>query len=202
VRGEIPESEAGAGHEIPDESLIVGEQWGLANVFVYLPEAPEGFASPVLFESTVTIDIADGRFVPHALIIRTPVTVRARSRDPEAYNPQLYGIRNPPVGLILSPEGPAPQRLPKPEFVPLAMTCDIHPQMRAWVLPLDHPFAALTGRDGAFRIDGLPPGEHTFRVWHERSGWLEKALNVSIEAGNEAQVTLEYGASRFSEREP
>jgi hypothetical protein len=196
VRGFAQQSESRVGDQVTEESLIVSDQGGLANVFVYLLQAPEGLASPAHAGNEAIIDIVNGRLVPHALVVRTPVGVRTWNRDRDVYNPRLDSIHNPPFGLILSPEGPPPLRLSLPEIIPLQMRCDIHARMRAHVLALDHPFAAVTDRDGAFRIDGLPTGEHTFRVWHERSGWLEKDLRVAVEAGREAQVTLEYEARR------
>jgi len=42
-----------------------------------------------------------------------------------------------------------------------------HPASRAWILVSDHPYAAITGPDGAFRIGGIPPGNYALHVWHE-----------------------------------
>ncbi len=69
------------------------------------------------------------------------------------------------------------------------------------MLIADHPFAAVTDKTGAFRIDNLPAGEHKFRIWHERTGYLEKSLTVKIEASQETQLgELKFSADRFKEQ--
>jgi len=59
------------------------------------------------------------------------------------------------------------QRLP----VPIA--CNYHPWESAYILPLDHPYADISGADGTFRIANLPLGELQFQVWHERVGYVD-----------------------------
>ena len=44
---------------------------------------------------------------------------------------------------------------------------------------------------------GLPPGEHEFRIWQERVGYLEKSLIITIKAGEESRSELEYAADRL-----
>jgi hypothetical protein len=45
--------------------------------------------------------------------------------------------------------------------------------MQAYLLPLDHPYAAVSGKDGVARLRSLPAGEWTFRFWHEKAGYLK-----------------------------
>ena len=63
----------------------------------------------------------------------------------------------------------------KSEKIPVKIRSDIHPWMSAYHLPLDHPFGTATDTSGRFMIRGLPPGEHTLKVWHETMGWLPDA---------------------------
>ena len=49
--------------------------------------------------------------------------------------------------------------------------------MRGYVLIRSNPYMAKTDRDGRFAIENLPVGQHTFRLWHERAGYLR---NVRI----------------------
>lgn len=70
----------------------------------------------------------------------------------------------------------------RPESLPVKVTCDKHSWMLAWWLVLDHPYAAVTDKQGKFRIAKLPAGEHSFRVWHPRIGYINRELTVTIEA--------------------
>ena len=42
-----------------------------------------------------------------------------------------------------------------------------------------HPFFAVTGADGTFKIAGLPPGKYTVEAWHERFGRQETEVTVA-----------------------
>jgi plastocyanin len=52
----------------------------------------------------------------------------------------------------------------KPGFGVLG--CNIHDTMAAWVVVADTPYTARSGADGVARIDKLPAGAYTLRVWH------------------------------------
>ena len=70
------------------------------------------------------------------------------------------------------------------EQEPISVVCDIHAWMRAYHLPIDHPFAAVSGEDGTFEIKDLPAGKHEFKIWHEAGGMLEKAFVVTVKPGD------------------
>ena len=69
-----------------------------------------------------------------------------------------------------------------PEPVPVTVQCDIHPWEKAYWLVVDHPFAAKTEANGSFEIKNVPFGRHVFRVWHERIGYVEKELEITVDA--------------------
>jgi uncharacterized surface anchored protein len=81
--------------------------------------------------------------------------------------------------------------------VPVKVNCDFHPWMKAWHLPLDHPFMAVTDADGKFEIKGLPPGKYTFFVWHEIPGYLNNKLAVEITADKVTEEKLSFTAAQF-----
>ena len=48
--------------------------------------------------------------------------------------------------------------------------CDVHGWMNAYVGVLEHPYFAVTDKDGKFTLKGLPPGTYTIEAWHEKLG--------------------------------
>ena len=56
--------------------------------------------------------------------------------------------------------------------------CDVHPWMFAWVGVVDHPFFAVTGADGSFSLEGLPPGTYTIEAWHESLGAQTQTVTI------------------------
>jgi hypothetical protein len=70
----------------------------------------------------------------------------------------------------------------------LELTCAAHPWTHAWIAVFDHPYFALTGTDGSFVIDSVPPGRYRVHAWHPRLGAMEESL--TIEAGKASALTL------------
>lgn len=67
--------------------------------------------------------------------------------------------------------------------------CTIHPWTRAYIAVFDHPYFAVTGSDGSFKIDSLPPGTYKMMVWHEG---IEKPVEqpVQVAANGAAKVDV------------
>jgi hypothetical protein len=63
--------------------------------------------------------------------------------------------------------------------------------MVAHVLAPEHPYAALVDEDGAFRLDAVPPGEHSIVAWHPRLG--KKQASVTLPAGGSVEIDFAFG---------
>ena len=183
--------------EIPDESLLIGKDNGIANVFVYLRRAPKGPGGDAP-EEPVVLDQKSCVFLPHAALIRAGQPVLVKSSDACQHNIHTFPGRNQQTNLLISPNDQAGVELvyERPENDPLQVKCDIHAWMSSWHLVLDHPFMAITDADGNFSIEGLPTGRYEFRVWHERSKVLEKGYAATVAVDSEP-VVLTYGLDRF-----
>lgn len=69
-----------------------------------------------------------------------------------------------------------------------AILCKLHPSMIAYVISLQNPFFAVTGEDGSFRIENVPAGTYTLKVWHER----KKAEPVQVTVAAQAETTADF----------
>ena len=157
---------------VPDESLVVDSVTkGIANVFVYMPKAPADIFPDLKAskEKLVKFDQSGCRFIPHALILRTDQTIAILSNDPVLHNTDVVAYRNSGQNqtISLDREGTTKWTFPEAERLPIMVKCDIHPWMRAWWLVVDHPYAALSGKDGTFKIEHVPAGEQEFVAWQD-----------------------------------
>lgn len=180
--------------DIPDESLIVSEIGGLANVFVYLDKAPEWFKGQT--EAGPELDQKACIFLPHALIAPVGVAFKLKNSDLVSHNVQTNPSVNSAQNELMGPESTMTMLLKRPEKTPFQSSCKIHPWMEFYTLTLAHPFSAVSDADGRFDISGLQPGKYKFRVWHERGKNLETII-VEIKGGESKDVALKYGRDRF-----
>jgi plastocyanin len=67
--------------------------------------------------------------------------------------------------------------------------CNVHPEMSAFIHVFDNPFFAVTGPDGKFTIENIPPGTYTLKTWSEKGG--ETSRSVTVAAGAPTQLKLE-----------
>lgn len=69
------------------------------------------------------------------------------------------------------------RKLTKPEIT-IPVHCNEHPWMKAYIGVVSNPFYAVTGSDGGFTIQVLPPGEYTLAVWTATFGTHEQKVTV------------------------
>jgi hypothetical protein len=169
------------GNELPDEAIVVDAQGRLANAVISVV----GVKASVSSETLVMNEKC--RFAPRVQIARPNASVKTTSKDPILHttNAQLengrtiFNVAIPIPGInITKPIGPA---------ATVRLSCNTHPWMRGWVIVTDDA-AAITGADGRFTIDNVPPGTYELRVWHEAlKGAPQK---VTVTAGKPAEVTI------------
>jgi plastocyanin len=144
--------------------------------------------------TTVRIDNVGCVFVPRVALARVGDTFVSHNSDPVFHNAKLDQIRgdrskriaNLPVPLQGS-DSPG-RRLKRPGVV--KVSCDAHLWMRSTVYVTDHPYTALTGPDGRFVIDGLPPGSYELKVWHEVLEHTTVPVTITAGASATADITL------------
>jgi hypothetical protein len=59
------------------------------------------------------------------------------------------------------------------------LKCDVHQWMFCYVGVCDHPFFAVTDKDGNFKIANVPPGDYTLTAYHLKTH--QNTLGVSQE---------------------
>ena len=172
---------------------------GVANVVVYLAKTPAGYTPPPVPEEPAVFDQKGCRFIPHVLLLRCNQKLLIKSDDPLVHNTHITPLTNDGFNQTISPNNRvgAEFSYKKPERLPIPVKCDLHDWMHARHLPLEHPLAAVTDAEGKFEIKGVPPGKHTFIVWHEMCGYLNRKLEVEVKADQVTEEKLSYTAAQF-----
>lgn len=190
---------------VPDESVVVNpDNKGIANIVVYLRKAP-GSIHPELKDvpsQAVVVDQLGCMFTPHVSLARAGQAIQCKNSDGAGHNVHTYPFTNTPENFILAPLDTTGKSitLKQAESRPMKVGCDIHTYMTSWCVVLDHPYAAVTDKDGKFKISKLPAGSHTFTVWQEKAGYVEKAWTVNVKAGANTEKPVSVKASVFADK--
>lgn len=162
---------------VKDESLVVDAQGGGANVVVFVrtkdvavhPRAGHAAPQKVVFEAKAQ------RFEPHVLPIMISQKLVVKNSEAVAVNANLMEVGAGGANILLTPGAQHEFEYARPQAVPQPVTSNIQPWMRAYILPRDNPYVAVSQPDGTFEIHGLPLGALEFQVWHEKAGNFKEA---------------------------
>lgn len=172
---------------VSNDTLVVNkDNKGIQHIFIYLKSVSKSKIHPELKASKkkeLVFDQKGCQFTPHTMLVRTDQQVVVKSGDNIPHNTHSIPIFNKGENFIVAANDRVGVKMPKfviKERLPIEVKCDIHGWMSARWLILDHPYAAITNKDGKFKIPKLPAGDYEFIVWHERVGYINKTLKVTI----------------------
>jgi hypothetical protein len=177
------------------QDLIVAKDGGLANVVVYVIGDPKDANAPVknihpsydkLKGTNVEFDNKACRFEPHVATMWTEQKLLLKNSDSVAHNSFVQPFANTAINPLIPAGGSFGASLPKPERVPVKVTCSIHPWMRGYVVVRPDPYVAVSTDKGEFKIENVPAGTHTLLLWQEALGYVRKA-DVGGKAINNAR---------------
>jgi plastocyanin len=178
------------GVEALTEEVVVAPDGALRNVLVHVVSGlgERRFAPPA---APAVMDQAGCRFVPHLLGVQANQIVTFANSDPVLHNVRADARRNRAFNLAMPATGRTVRRFfSEPEVVPVR--CDLHAWMSASIAVESHPFFQVTAEDGAFRLQGLPPGEYVVEAWHETLGTRRET--VTLADGERREVAFTFAA--------
>jgi hypothetical protein len=116
----------------------------------------------------------DKHFVPHVLAIRAGTPVSFPNLDP-IFHSAFSNFSGQVFDLGLYAPGSS-RNITFSRVGVVRIFCNIHPAMSAVIVVLKHPWFAISDSTGGFAISGVPPGEYSVHVFHERA--TEKTLEA------------------------
>ena len=174
----------------PTRETVVANEGKLANVFVYVKEGLTGeFPAP---SEAVEVDQNGCVYIPHVIGVQTGQDVAFKNSDGLLHNIKAAPTENRPFN-ISQPNNMTSPRSFSAQEVMIPVQCDVHGWMEMYIGVVDHPYFAVSGDDGSFTIENLPPGSYTLEAWHERYG--VQTQQVTVEPNGTATVTFAYNAS-------
>lgn len=169
----------------------VGEQNGLADVVVHVKGVASAASKPAPSDPVV-LDQKGCEYQPAVLALRVGQPLVVRNSDAVLHNVHAKPSRNPPFNVGQPMAGMQSRRTFRASELGIPVQCDIHDWMAASIAVFDHSFFAITGSDGSFSIEGLPPGEYEVEAWHPTLG--SRTQRVTVTEGG-AQLNLTFEAS-------
>ncbi len=70
----------------------------------------------------------------------------------------------------------------------IALRCNVHKEMSAFIVVLDNPYFTLTDKTGEFTLDNVPPGDYTLKTWHEK--YKPVSQQVTVKPDQTVKVVL------------
>jgi hypothetical protein len=172
-----------------DESVVVNPDGTLANVFVYVKSGLEGktFEPP---STAAVIDQKGCQFGPRVIGLQTGQLLNVTNSDPVTHNIHPLAEINRAWNQSQDPGSEPLKRHFQTREIMIRVKCNIHSWMRAWIGVVEHPYFAVTGKEGTFTIPNLPPGDYTLEAVHEVYGKQE--LKVSVPASGKQEVAFTF----------
>lgn len=159
----------------PTRAAAIVNDGKLKNVFVYVKEGlTQEFPTPA---EAQTLDQEGCIYEPHVLGLQTGQTLEIVNSDGILHNINANPEQNRGFNISQPTTMTSTRDFSAPEIM-IPVRCDVHGWMEAYLGVVEHPYYAVSGDDGSFRIENLPPGDYVLEAWHERYG--TQTMNVSV----------------------
>ena len=163
----------------------------LENVWVHVTKGAKDAAAP---SSVVEMDQKNCMYTPRMTTAVLGQKIQAKNGDPVLHNVHVYSGAATLFNKGMPNDKAAPIEAVAKEEGVMKWKCDVHPWMRGYIGVSKSGLQAVTGENGSFKIENVPPGKYTIEAWHEKYG--TKKEEVTVEAGKPAKVTFKYDADK------
>ncbi len=173
---------------------VVGAKGELADAFVTLKgisgQSKGAEAAPVV------LDQKGCEYVPYVFALQTGQKLMVKNSDPVLHNihtlPAAAGNKEDnkaqmPGGAELTFTFPTAETF-------LKFKCDVHPWMFSYACVTDHPYGAVTDKDGKYTLKDVKDGKYTMEVYHRKAAPATAPVTkeVEVKGGNISEdFTLE-----------
>ena len=166
---------------VKTQFYVVGSKGELKDVVVVV----RGISGKSTGESAapLVMDQKGCEYVPYVTAVQSNQKIVVKNSDPVLHNihPTPTGSGNKEQNKAQMAGGPdVTFTFATPEDF-LRFKCDVHPWMFGYVTVVDHPYFAVTDKDGNFKIANVPPGKYTVEAMHRKAGKDSKPVEVKTD---------------------
>jgi hypothetical protein len=176
----------GSSRRVP---LVYGRGDNVGDVIVWLADARSGKRLPI--ERRYQLTNSDCALEPRvqAVVEGGMLNVRNADRSPHRTifllgADTIASVRETEAGQVVPTGKPLTRR------GLVGVRSDRYPWSRAWIRVFDHPYFAVTNRDGIFTIDSVPPGDYKLMMWEPRLGVHER--EVHVDSAKDSRVDVSF----------
>jgi hypothetical protein len=193
------------------QPFMVGDKGAFAQVVVLLKDVEKG--KPFGGYQPPKIEAMDCRFLPFTNVVRDQHDIVVVNMDPAMHDIQAYETSHLGPRVLFNVPLPISTRYPHEaglsahfqkhyEGTPVTQTvrmtkgrkiftmqCGFHAYMESWALVLDHPYFAVTGKDGRFEIGDIPPGTYRVTIWHP---YVRETYEQTVTIKPKGQATVDF----------
>lgn len=158
--------------------VVADASGNLANVVVFVKDFPADYMVAAPPGSAATLVQRGCMYDPHIVALRAGQTLDITNADQTTHNLLALPEQNPKFNRSQTPgAAPIDASFAIPELA-IPVRCNVHPWMKSYVFVFRHPYFAVTGADGAFEINNLPPGTYRIQAWQEVYGTREATITI------------------------
>jgi len=205
--------------EVAEQSWTIGDDGGLQNVVVWLSPPEDHYfqlnkddldADKAGWEKEKVLDQPHCQFHPHVMVLfqsyrdesgkkqKTVQKAIVRNSAGTDHNTKIDAVG---FNTLLSQGEKGKKGTDLPALDPsekknYAVNCNVHTWMGGFIWSFDHPFAAVTDKDGKYTIKNAPAGsEVRLMVWHEKLGKIKDGEKITIKKDEDKKlddISVEY----------
>ncbi|KAF0250143.1 MAG: hypothetical protein FD167_458 [bacterium] len=148
-------------------SLVNSKKNDISNIAIWLEPVGSAGRLPKQTMPYPTMRQKGKKFIPKVLFIPNGYYVSFPNDDPFPHNVfSPSEVKKFDLGLYQAGDS-RDQLMNRVGVVPVY--CNIHPQMKAFVISVKTSYYGLSNENGKVEIDNVPNGKYTLKVWHEKA---------------------------------
>ncbi len=165
-------------HSAPmlSQDVVADAKGGLQNVIIFVADGLADRAYDPPSEPAV-IEQKGCMYQPHVIAMHANQKLEVINRDPTTHNIHPIPANNREWNKAELPGAKVEDTFAREEIA-IPVKCNVHPWMKSYIAVFKHPYFVMTGKDGSFDLNNLPPGTYTLKAWHEKLGTAAQQITI------------------------